>query len=480
MLSKFEKKAADFIKETELFSSAVRILLAVSGGADSTALLYTMYALKAEKILNAELICAHINHQLRGTAADGDENFVITQAQKLNLKVITRRVDVRAYAQKNKLSIETAARQLRIETLIDIAKAGNCSLIAVAHQKNDNAETILDRLHRGTGFRGLGGIWPKRRFAEGMCFVRPLLCVSRDEIIDYLNQRNLNWRSDQTNQDCTYRRNFIRHRLIPHLQAECTGSIVEQLFDISQSAQRFYNMICSHAEKAWPNIAKSTSDKVILDAKSFSNLPIPVKVELIRRSLIYLGSGEQDLIQQHYERILELAQENISGRKIVLPDGFIVRREYDKFIFTRDKKSSLSEKIIFEGIELQVSGQTRFGDYLANAAIFDSQTNTGRYKASKTGFVEWFDLSKLKLPLVVRSRRDGDSFIPLGSKEKKKVGKFLTSQRVPERIRKRILIIEDDEKIIWVWPIRMSEQAKVSQQSRKVLRLEITNAGQEV
>ena len=239
MLSEFENKVADFVKANGLCESADKILLAVSGGADSTALLYAMAALKAEGVLIAELVCAHINHQLRGDEAERDEEFVIAQAGKLNLPVTTKRVDVRSFACENKLSIETAARKLRLESLIEIAKANDCKWVATAHQKNDNAETILHRLLRGTGFRGLGGIRPVQVFDEDIKFVRPLLCVGRDEIVEYLKERNLKWQTDRTNYDCTYRRNYIRHRLIPALQQDCSGSLVEELFELSQSAQQF-------------------------------------------------------------------------------------------------------------------------------------------------------------------------------------------------------------------------------------------------
>ncbi|MCH8121442.1 MAG: tRNA lysidine(34) synthetase TilS [Planctomycetes bacterium] len=194
MLLEFEQKVADFIKANKLFGSVDKVLLAVSGGADSTALLYAMRALSSENVFRAELLCAHINHQLREAEADLDEDFVIAQSARLKLAITTRRVDVRGYAGRNKLSIETAARELRIKNLLEIARANNCKTIATAHQKNDNAETILQRLTRGTGFRGLGGIWPMRVFGCEFKFVRPLLCVRRDEIIEYLEQRNLKWR----------------------------------------------------------------------------------------------------------------------------------------------------------------------------------------------------------------------------------------------------------------------------------------------
>ena len=327
MLVEFENKVAEFVGLNGLFGPSERILLAVSGGADSTALLHAVCALKAEGVLGGELICAHINHQLRGSEADADEDFVVGEAGGLKLPVMTRRVDVREYAHKNKLSIETAGRELRIESLVDVAKANNCNVIAAAHQKNDNAETVLQRLVRGTGFRGLGGIWPKKTFESGVTFVRPLLCVTRAEIIEYLKQRNLAWRVDRTNTDYSYRRNYIRHRLLPELEGQCSGSVVEELHELSESARKFYGLVCDCADKIWAKSAECGEEKVFLDLQGLSAEHPAVKVELVRRALAIIGSGERDLTQEHFERILQLAGQKTSGRKIELPGGFIVGRE---------------------------------------------------------------------------------------------------------------------------------------------------------
>ena len=474
MLTEFENKVAGFIEDNVPFGPVAKVLLAVSGGADSTALLYAMCALKAEGVFNAKLICAHINHQLRGSESNGDEDFVIAETNKLNLSLTTRRLDVRGFARENKLSIETAARKLRIESLLDIAKASDCSWIATAHQKNDNAETILQRLRRGTGFRGLGGIWPMRSFADGISFVRPLLCVRRDEIIEYLKKQNLKWRVDHTNEDCTYRRNYIRHRLIPALQADCRGSIVEQLFDLSQSARKFYNLVCSRVEKVWPEVADCTGEKIALDLKLFSTQPSAVKVELVRRSLARSGSGERNLTQGHFKRILQLAEQNVSGRKIELSDGFVVWREYGNLIFARTEKSTRPHEQVSKSTRVEIPGRTQFGRYLIEAAIFEAeQVDIDKFKAEKTSFIEWFDLDKVELPLEVRFRRAGDRFVPLGFEGQKKVGKFLTAAKVP---REKLLIVADSERIIWVWPIRISEQAKITGRTQKILQLQITDA----
>ena len=495
MLLEFEKKLADFIRANQLFGSPLvhrmpcggvpdtieKVLLAVSGGADSIALLHAMHALKDENLFNAELICAHINHQLRGIEADSDQEFVIARAKELELAVTTRRLDVREFARLSKLSIETAARQLRMKALSNIAKANKCNLIATAHQKNDNAETIIQRLSRGTGFRGLAGIWPQCVFADGIRFVRPLLCFSRDEILKYLQQRNLKWRRDHTNVDCTYRRNYIRHRLIPALQQDCSDSVVEQLSKLAESARRYYDMVCKRADELWPGLADCDGDKTVLDLKLFGGEPQPVKIESIRRCLANINCGERDLTQAHYRGILQLAKQNVTGRNIELPGGFVVRREYGSLIFAEAEKDNAFDGWTDEPVKLEIPGQTRFGGYLIRASISDSDKSfkksevvNRKSKIPASSGAEWFNLDKIKLPLIVRHRRPGDRFVPLGQSEEKKLGKFLTAQRVPHRIRRDVLVVADAEKIIWVWPVRISEQSKITSQTQKILQLQIT------
>lgn len=465
-----------------LLGSARRLLLAVSGGADSTALLHAMHALKADGALNAELLCAHVNHQLRAGDADRDEEFTVAQAAELKLPVITKRVDVREYARRNKLSIETAARQLRIQALGDICRDNNCDAIVTAHQKNDNAETIIQRLARGTGFRGLAGIWPERVFSDGTRVVRPLLCAGREEIIEYLEKRNLQWRRDHTNEDCSYRRNYIRHRLIPELQRNCTKPIVEQLAELAKAARRFYAAISSAADEVWEDAADLCGNEVTLDAGLFLAQPQPVKVELARRSLEHVGCRERDLTQGHYESILQLAEQNVGGRQVELPGGSVVSREYGRLIFGFRRETIAGQAPPYDdrSVSLKVPGQTRFGKHLIEATIHDRQDGGAsptlqQFAANKTGYVERFDLDKIKLPLVVRRRRPGDRFVPLGITSETKLGKFLTAQRIPRRARDELLVIADSEKIIWVCPVRMSERAKVTTDSRTILQLQVSD-----
>jgi tRNA(Ile)-lysidine synthase len=476
MATGFEDKLAGFIKKNNLFVSADRILLAVSGGADSTALLYTLCSLREKSVIKAELFCAHINHLLRGAVSDGDEQFAVRQADILKLPIATEKIDVRSFAKQNKLSIETAARQLRIEALIEIARKNKCSLVATAHQADDNAETVIHNIIRGTGLRGLAGIWPKKIFDGGIDFVRPMLCVTRAQITDYLEQRNLKWRTDRTNEDLTFRRNFIRHLLLPQLQRNSDISLAEQLSGLCQSARRLYNSVCNIAERLWPEAIEVNRNNLRIDLKIFSAQHPEVQIELVRRSLSGLGSGQKDLNRLHYEKILQLARKKVSNKKIGLPGGFTVHREYDKLILKRPAKAE-SRKIPDEIFALNIPGIQKFGSFVIESKFLAaSQKIIENIKSNKDNFTEHFDFDKLQLPLWIRRRRTGDKFQPLGMLSRKKIGKFLTDLKVPQNVREKMLVVTDSEKIIWLWPIRIAEPAKITNSTKKILQLKITDS----
>ncbi len=463
-----EQKVADFIAAEGLLRPDDKVLLAVSGGADSTALLNVMSSLKNRDFLRAEICCAHINHQLRGAEAKRDEDFVFSQCVKLKLPVFTKKIDVSRYSKEEKLSIESAARKLRIDALLEIAAQQNCTCIATAHQKNDNAETLFQRLSRGTGFRGLCGIWPAKQIAA-VRFIRPLLCASRDEIIQYLNSRNLKWCIDKTNEDCTYRRNFIRHWLLPVLQKNCDSNLIEQLSELAAASRRFYRLIIEKTDAVWPNIVKVNENEVVLDSGRFARQSREAKIEIIRRALSHLNVGEQDFTEQHYENLMTLPDDS----KLQLPGSIKVHRQGGIIVFSHPTLFKCRAGLA-PPMPLSVPGITEFTGKLIKAEIFNyDEAKFKKFRAEKSNTVEWFDFSWIKLPLAVRFRKNGDRFQPLGLKDEKKVGKFLTDQKIPPKARQNLFVVADAERIIWLCPVRISEQAKITGQTRRVLQLQI-------
>ncbi len=476
MLNELEKKVAAFIKRNNLFSEKEKILLGVSGGADSTALLYILSALKNEGVLNHPFHCAHINHQLRGAEAEGDEEFTIKKSGELGIPVASERINVKIFSQTKGLSIETAARNLRISALMRIANANSCSCIATAHQMDDNAETVLGRLGRGTGFRGLAGIWPVKTFPGNIRFVRPLLGIARSGIIKYLKDKNISWREDRTNKDCAYRRNFIRHKLMPALQMESSDSVSANLFKLSESALRFYKLVCKNADKIWPCACDIEDGQVGLKVDVFNAQPIPVKIQMVRKSLSAISSPERNLTEEHYRKILHLADTKQSGKTITLPAGYRVRREYNNLIFVAEEKEAEKKKEKPKEKRIAVPGKTRFDDFYIETEILQSKdADLEDFKKRKSPYIEWFAFEKIKPPLTVRFRKAGDRFHPLSLGKGKKVGKFLTAQKVPRNLREEILILEDAQEIIWAVPLRASENTKITEGTTKLLQIKISS-----
>ncbi|MEN6337053.1 MAG: tRNA lysidine(34) synthetase TilS [Phycisphaerales bacterium] len=466
-----ENKTLEFIRRNGIFADAGGILVAVSGGADSIALLHVLRTLQTQGRLSSTLVCGHVNHQLRGEAGDADERFVVEQAKAMALPAVTRTVDVRSHAQTHRLSIETAARQLRLAALEQIARERGCSWIATGHQKNDNAETIIHRLLRGTGFRGLAGIRPIRRIAEDLSLARPLLCATRDEILRYLDEHNLSWREDLTNVDTAYARNYIRHRLLPSLRQESRTSLVEDLSLLGESAGRLHDRVHREAKQAWAKTVETGSDEVRIEASRLFSLPEPVAIELIRQMLVHLGCGERDLTERHYRAVLQLAREGAAGQGLSLPGGFEARCDRRQITFRRRSPATDTQS---EPCVLTIPGAARFGGYLIDAKILHcSEVNLERIAEGRNPFCERLDWDQIRPPVLARVRQPGDRFQPLGQAGVQKVGKFLTAAKIPRNVRDRTIVFSDREKILWICPARIAQPARITGQTQRVLELTV-------
>ena len=482
----FEKQIGQFIEREKLFAPGQKALLAVSGGADSTALIHVLSALQRTGVPANTFHCAHLNHELRGRQAERDEQFVVEKASELGIEMTVERRDVLRMARAEGLSIETAARNWRIARLTAIAKEHGCSAVVTGHHKDDNAETLVQRLARGTAMRGLAGMRPAQSFGAGVTFVRPLLCVGRHQILSYLEERGLQWCVDHTNRDCRFRRNHIRHRLIPVLQRECDRPIADLLEELASVARRLGERVERRVERIWASVAIFTKDGMALDTAVTAGESPLIQVELFRRALRHIGCGERRITEDHYKRLLRLAQETDTGKTVEMPGEFIVQRTYDGLLFRRLGDSfdshTLSDE---EPVELTVPGVTQFDTFGIETRIIDSVASNQEVLCAKrqsvngVSYCETFDLDKVRLPLTVRGRRRGDRFVPLGMQSAKKVGKFLTAAKVAHSVRDRIAILSDNEKVIWVCPVRMSESVRVSEDTRRLLQVSVYDGGAE-
>jgi tRNA(Ile)-lysidine synthase len=470
-LNWFEAKVWRFFEQFELRGESVRILLAVSGGADSMALLECFKSFAIEGLIGGGIFCGHVNHSLRGLASDGDETFVIEQCGVMGVGVESRRIDVRGYAESEKLSIETAAREMRRAELLGMAGEAGCCVIATAHHADDNAETMLHRLLRGTGLRGLAGIRAEREL-DGSFFISPLLCVSRSEIERYLNEKGAGWRSDITNQDVRYTRNFIRHCLVGAIDDGCGESLVELLGSLSGWAGKLRRKVEDEADVIWRDWVEVGEKVVTVEAEGLCETSELVGVEVVRRCLVRVGCGERNVTAGHYKDCYGLFFENVSGKELALP-GCDVRREYGSVIFSaRDYESEEGERCAWE---ISMGGEVFFGGYVCCSEILKVESVEEKdYKSQKPGFVEFFDADKIEGALCVLSY-DGDlDFVPLGMRGAVKIKRFLDARKIGRDKRSRILVVRDSKKVIWVWPLRVSEQVRIDGDTKNIVRMEIS------
>jgi tRNA(Ile)-lysidine synthase len=469
-----ENRVRNYIQTKGLIEPSERLLLAVSGGADSTALLHITMALRKVGLMGTPL-CVHFNHQLRGAWSNGDQRFVEEQARALSIPCISKRLDVHTYASSRRLSIETAARDLRIKALLELAKVHHCHAIATGHHQNDNAETLLFRILRGTGYRGLGGIRPSRMKSDCR-FVSPLLCVTRDQIMDYLTAHQIPWREDHTNQDCGIKRNHIRHRLLPLLESQSNRSVLEGLSRLSDAARTLQTYVARHIENT-PRVYSLDQDTAHIDSAALLAQPIWIRHECLRQALVALGCREQNLSQWHYDHLLKALETDVRSFSMTLPGRFLVSKQQATLAIRTPQQPPTRVSTEERPFSLKIPGDTLANGIRINTSF--TEVHTAHMKCiedQQDRCVEYLDADTLTSPIHVRLRQPGDRFCPIGKKTAQKLGKFLSKAKADESLRKKVLLVCDQTSILWVWPLRLSQHVCITAATKRIMRIEIRTA----
>lgn len=317
-----------FINEYQLIKSGDRIVLGVSGGPDSIFMLDTLRKLKENKKLNCELIVAHVNHMIREEAID-DEQYVVDYCKKNNIECYTKRIDVQKYANNNKVGTEEAGRILRYQFFDEILKNTNSQKIAIAHNKNDKAETIIMNLLRGSGLTGLKGIEPIRNNK----YIRPILGMKRNEIEEYCEYNSLNPRIDKTNFENTYTRNKIRNIIIPYIKEEFNPNIIDAMDRLSQvvtEEERFLEEITKNELNKI--IVNKNNSEIILDLKKFNGLNKVIQKRIVFDSMSQVLGNSDGIEKIHIDDVVKLCNSNV-GNKFTMPNKNIKVLIKDKKIF---------------------------------------------------------------------------------------------------------------------------------------------------
>lgn len=454
----------------------------VSGGADSVALLLLLLELREK--LGIVLSVAHVNHKLRGKASDGDEKFVAKLAAKHGLEFHAVSVDVSGRAKREKANLEDAARRTRYEFFARLVKEGRAERVAVAHTADDQAETVLAHLLRGTGLAGLGGIHPRTESV-----VRPLLSVRRVELKKYLREKKQKWREDATNRDTARMRARIRRKLLPLLEKEFQAGVVGHLASLAEFAREDEEFLDLLARERCEALAKKTGAETRIAVaglllplgKKFLNTQDAEDTEkkrekyapLTKRMLFRLigewKSGSGQITAQHIAAVLELARHGQSGKLLALPGGVEVRRARDEFIFctrTRRSGSAQGKAGKFVGAERDdYARETPAGEYEYKIDIESGEATVRVPEAGcvfRLRVIDWaakrgetresgavLNGERLRWPLVLRNWRFGDRLQPVGHQKAHKLKRLLNEKHVSRWERRSWPVLTSGGDLAW-------------------------------
>lgn len=459
-------KVRSYILEHKMLSLGDRVVVGVSGGADSVCLFDVLIKLSNEYDLS--LFVVHVNHGIRGEEATVDQAFVEQLCKKHNILYSCVKKDVVAIAKKEGLSEEEAGRNVRYEAFNSFYIENKCTKIAVAHNKNDNAETFLFNLFRGSGITGLTGIPPIRD-----SIIRPLLCLEREEIELYLNKNHISYRIDSTNLAQDYSRNKIRNKILAYGKKEINSGVIEHISNSANMLKEIETFIINSVENVFRKIVyEGEGKKYSINMSEFNKIDIVIKKELVREIIKLLTNSLKDIDSTHIEMILDLSDKQV-GKSLDLPYGITALKGYDNIVLKKTykghKKHSKEE---FEPINLQVPGSILMpnSDKIITTKLKEYEKGM---EIPKEGYTKWFDYDKINNTVLLRTRQEGD-FLQINSQgNRKKLKSLFIDDKIPKKNRDGVPLITDGSHVIWIIGGRISEKYKLTEDSKTILEISI-------
>lgn len=454
------KKIGEYIKKYNMTKDVDTIIIGVSGGADSMCLLDVLNTLCGEKIA---IKVIHINHGLRA-AATFEAQYVKEYCDSISVEALVKNVDVISLAKEKGLSTEEAARILRYEAFEEYAAKYPNAKIAVAHNMNDQSETVLFNLFRGSSVSGICGIRPVRDN-----IIRPLLCVSREEIEEYLKERNIKYCTDESNLTDDYTRNRLRHNVIPYIEENINTAAVSNMFSLSENILELKEYLDDMTLLAYKECCRE-DDGIIIDEKKLSLFHAYIKKSVIYKAFGILSGSLKDVEKKHIVAIKELFSLQC-GKSINLPYGITALKTYEGVKLL--KKSDSDQKKEEQIYELPVNGSIKFGDYTINTRII-SVKEADKSDIPKEKYTKWFDYDRIKGMLKVRTRQSGDYIITDKSGGRKSVKKYFTDEKVPADLRDQIPLICNGDEVIYIAGMRDSSGYFISETTENILEISVS------
>lgn len=456
-----KEKVIKYIKKYKMLESGDGVLVAVSGGPDSICLLHILHSLR--KSFKLRLMVIHINHLLRGENADEDEGYVRDLCQEWNIPFYSYRKDIKLLSRDKGISVEEAGREVRYNCFYKIKESHQLQKIALGQHRDDNAETILMRILRGTGPNGLAGISPHRE--DGV--IRPLLSCTREEIENYCKVHKLFPRTDESNLQPIYLRNKIRLEVLPYLE-QYNGNLKNNLQNLGEIIREQQDYINNEMGKLWSQNINKSGEAITLSIKWLIKLSAFEQKEMLRRSIEWVKGNLKEIEHNHIQLILEMMEDKSNTTwELQLPHEIRIERQYNKLIIKQGEKDevkpfwyslSIGEKCLIPELNLELNL------YLVRREDIDIIKSN-----SKNGY---FDYEKVGGPIYVRNRIPGDTFKPSGNIGTKKIKDYFIDMKVPREKRDEIPLIVGEKGIIWVVGYRVDERYIVDENTNTVLTIE--------
>ena len=468
---KAEKKILHTVRETiaryGMFGPGDTVLIAVSGGPDSVTLAYILHTIAGEYAL--QLAVAHLHHGLRGLESDRDAEFTAALAGKLDLPFYLEKKDVRAFQRHRRLSPEEAARRVRYEFYNAVAVKDGFNKIAIGHHSHDNAELVLMNLLRGSGPLGLSGIAPVR----GSRIVRPLIHLKRSEILDYISEKKIAFVYDTSNTDPAYRRNKIRHHLIPELKKSYNPAIVDSLNRLGDILRAEDQWMDEALEPVFNEcVLNRTTERISLALPTVNSMDVAAGRRIIRKAIFSVKQDLRRITFLHVDAVLKLAQHGQACASLNLPGGVRVVKDAAALTIKKKGRQSQADSVDYRYI-IAGEGTTSIPEAKAAIKLVEIGTDDVPDFRESGNVRTFFDRDCLQFPLVVRNFRPGDRFSPLGMAGTQKLKKYFINNKIPAGQRKKCPLLLSADKIVWVAGHRIDNSVKLVPRTRRVLMGEL-------
>lgn len=451
------EKVLNYIKEFNMINPNESVVVGVSGGSDSMCLLGLLLELRES--MNLKLHVVHIHHGMRGIEADEDMAFVENFCKERDIAFYGFKYEVVSLAREKGLSTEEMGRILRYDAFSEIANKYN-GKIAVAHNMEDMAETVLFNLFRGSGIKGLVGIQPVRDN-----IIRPIMCLSKEEIYAYLKEMGISYRVDKTNFEDEYTRNKIRLNVLPYIKENINNKATQHIFQTSRTIFEAEEYIEDAALKVYKDYSKENANQneVFFNIHMFDKPHILVSYA-IRQGISVLTNSLKDITNGHVESIISLSNVN-AGNKVSLPYSLYAIKEYDGI-----KLSKKMDTKKIEAVEITGYGTWDIPWKRAKLLVEKDQFSEDIFKENL--YTKWVDYDILEDNLSVRTRKSGDYIVVNDCGQRKKLNRFFVDNKVPQDIRDSIVLVASGSRILWIVGYRIGADVKVNDDSTHIIRLD--------